>query len=170
MLEQWLQTKTKLILPIKWKEKLIAMLIPYGHFNLDFRLKSCAPKIAKLFKCKINFFRKWKNHQIRQDLTLNKASLDWKTHIGIFWFVEQIYMLHHTKIEWKIFKKIYKWKNPYYRKKIIIFKIMLKVKRRIKATRRLNGNYTTNLLNYMMSFFFNKNLSIWMLTKTMKRT
>ncbi len=51
-------------------------------------------------------------------------------------------------------------KNPYYLNFFIIFKIMLKVKRRVKATRRLNGNYTTNLLNYMMSFLKNKNLSI----------
>jgi hypothetical protein len=53
LLEQWLQTKTKLILTIKWKGKLIAMIIPYGHSNLDSRLKRCPQKIAKLFKtCK----------------------------------------------------------------------------------------------------------------------
>lgn len=130
-----------------------------------------APKIVELFKtCRIFLFRKWKNHQIRQDLTLNKTSLDLKTHIGIFQFVEQICMLHHKKIEWIIIFWIYEWKNPYYPLKFITFKIMLKVKRRIKATRRLNGNYTTNLLNHMMSLFFNMNLSIWVLTKTMKMT
>jgi len=83
-----------------------------GHSNLDSRLKRCPPpKIVKLFKCRIFLFIKWKNHQIRQDLTLNKTSLDFKTHIGIFRFVEQICMLHHKKIEWKIEFWIYNRKK-----------------------------------------------------------
>jgi hypothetical protein len=35
---------SKMILPIKWKEKLIDMLIPYGHSNLDSRFKRCPPQ------------------------------------------------------------------------------------------------------------------------------